>query len=72
MQKRFRQLRLSNDHDTQRTRRGRPTSSFEALPWRMNRPPPLLRGSIALCMRKFVGEAAEILGGPEPMLRHRR
>lgn len=72
MQKRFRQLRPSNDHATERTWRGRPTSSFEAVPWRMTRPPPLLRGSIALCMSKFVGEAVEILGGSEPLVRHRR
>ncbi len=69
MQKRYRHLRPSNDPATKVTRRGRLSSSFEAVPWRMTRPPPLLRGSMALCMRKFVGETAEFLGGSEPLER---
>ncbi len=72
MQQLYRHLQPSNDPATEVTRRGRPSSTFDAVPWRMTRPPPLLRGSMALCMRKFVGEAAEFLGGSEPMVRHRR
>ncbi len=69
MQQQYRNLRPSNDHATEVTWRGHPMSSFEAVPWRMTRPPPLLRGSMALCMRKFVGEAAEFFGGSEPLER---
>lgn len=72
MRQRFRHLPPAYDPATQPTWRGRPAASFEAVMRRMDRPPPLLRGSMALCMRKAAGQAAESLGGSDSLVRPRR
>ncbi len=69
MRQQFWHLPPTDDPATQPTWRGYPAASFEAVMRRMDRPPPLLRGSLALSIMKSAGQATESPGGPEPLVR---